>query len=543
MFFLSKNILGIDLHDHLVQFVELKKSGKKVALETYNRLTIPEGYIQDGEIKKEAELKELLKKLFSEANPSPVKVKELALILPTQITFVHIFSFPANLTLADLRKLIPVEAENILPYSAEEVYWDFTVLEKQKDDGQSVLFAATPKVRADQYLKIFNELGLSPVLFGIQPEALQNALLYKLVPGKTALAIELGALATNYLFLKGPTIQKFVSINGGIEELIQDLSRDFNLPSDELWANWDQHKNEDRFQATLNAFIEKEYKQAKTVLEETLGSEEKNLEALLFTGEFSNLPFFYERAKDYFVGKNVVIGDPKSNLVIDDQKFNSNPEKRDGRVPYSIYFTDAIGVALRALNGTKRALNLIPDALKTHFSQHRMALIMGVSSVLMTLISAVFTSAIFYQNRQSSFVRLNYEIQKSGIEKTLFGTRYMELRDELTAFNKEVTNLTKIDQTLISVPLVLENVLELIPSRIQVLGIAYIDEDLSIELTGISNSREALLELQDNLENAEFVSDFDIPPSSYDQKSETSFTISIFLNFPKLPSYASSKTN
>ena len=260
MFLFSKNILGIDLHDHLVQFVELKKSGNKTILETYNRLTIPDGYIKDAEIKKETELKELLKKLFSEANPVPAKVKKLALILPTQITFVHIFHFPAKLAPSDLRKLIPVEVESILPYSIDEVYWDFTVLDKHKNDGQNVLFAATPKARADQYLKIFNELGLSPVLFGIQPEALQNALSYKLVPGETVLAVELGALATNYLFLKGSVIQKFVSINGGIDGLIQGLSRDYNVASDELWANWDQYKKEDRFQVALNAFMDKEYK-------------------------------------------------------------------------------------------------------------------------------------------------------------------------------------------------------------------------------------------------------------------------------------------
>jgi type IV pilus assembly protein PilM len=543
MFLFSKNILGIDLHDHLVQFVELKKRGKKFSLEAYNRLTIPEGYIQDGEIKKEEELKELLKKLLKEANPNPARSKEIALILPTQVTFIHIFHFPANLSISDLRKLIPVEVENILPYAAAEVYWDFTILEKHKDDGQSVLFAATPKVSADQYLKLFNELGFKSVLFGIQPEALQNALAYKLVPEETTMVVELGALATNYLFLNGSVIQKFVSINGGIEDLIQTLSRNFSLSSDELWANWEQHKTEERFQPDLNAFIEEAYKQVQTILKETLGLEEKNLKGLLFTGEFSNLPLFYERAKETFVGKTVLIGDPKSRLIIDDKKFASDPEKYGGKVPYSIYFTDAIGVALRALYGSGRALNLIPDTLKAHFSQQRLALIMGASSLLMTLCAAFFTSSVFYQNRQLSFSRLNLEIQKSGIEKTLFGTRYIGVKEELTEFNKEVTALKKIDQTLISLPLVLEDVLELIPSQVQVLAIDFIDESLSVEITGISTSREALLALQDNLEAAEFVKDFDIPLSSYDQKTDTSFTVSILLDFPHLPFYASSENN
>ncbi len=542
MFLFSKTLLGIDLHDHLVQFVELKKWGKKVSLETYNRLTVPEGLIEGGEVKKEPELKELLQKLLAEANPRPTKTKELALILPTQVTFIHIFNFPNKLSERDLNKLIPVEVENILPYSVDEVYWDFTVLEKQKESGQSVLFAAIPKVIADQYLKIFTELGLSPRLFGIQPEALQNALSYKLPPQKNIFVVELSALASNYLFLKGAVIQKFVSINGGIEAFIQQLSRDFNMSADEIWSNWEVHKREDRFQKPLRQFIEQEYKKARTVMEETLGMTNKMADTVLLTGEFSNLPLFYEQARAFFSDKNVLIGDPKSNLVIDDSKFASNLERLGGKVPYSIYFTDAIGIALRALKGAGRALNLIPDALKSHFSARRLAIVLGASSIVMTVVSAALAGLVSYRNSVLSYERLRLEIDRSGVEKTLFGTRYQEIKEELTLFNQEVSALTKIDQTLISVPLVLESVLELIPREIQVLSMNYFDEDLSVQITGIASGRDALLELQENLENDPIIKEFDIPLSAYDQKSETSFTVTLLLNFPQLPSYATSST-
>lgn len=542
MFLFSKTLLGIDLHDHLVQFVELKKRGKKVFLETYNRLTVPEGLIDDGEVKKEPELKELLQKLLAEANPRPTKTKELALILPTQVTFIHIFNFPNKLSERDLNKLIPVEVENILPYSVDEVYWDFTVLEKQKESGQSVLFAAIPKVIADQYLKIFTELGLSPRLFGIQPEALQNALSYKLPPQKNIFVVELSALASNYLFLKGAVIQKFVSINGGIEAFIQQLSRDFNMPADEIWSNWELHKREDCFQKPLRQFIEQEYKKARTVMEETLGMTNKTADTILLTGEFSNLPLFYEQARAFFSEKNVLIGDPKSNLVIDDSKFASNLERLGGKVPYSIYFTDAIGIALRALKGAGRSLNLIPDALKSHFSARRLAIILGASSIVMTVVMGLLAGVVSYKNSILSYERLGLEIDRAGVEKTLFGTRYLEVKEELTRFNQEVSVLTKIDQTLISVPMVLQSVLELMPREIQVLSLNYFDEDISVQITGIASGRAALLELQENLENDPMVKEFDIPLSAYDQKSETSFTVTLLLNFPQLPSYAASST-
>lgn len=542
MYPFSKTLLGIDIHDHLVQFVELKQRGQKVELLAYNRMPIPEGLIQDGQVKKEPELKELLQKLLAEANPRPAKVKDLALILPTQVTFIHIFHFPSKLSEKDLKKFIPVELENVLPYSIDEVYWDFKVLDKEKEGIQHVLFAATRKVHSDQYLKIFTELGLTPRLFGIQAEALQNALSHKLLPQKNILVVELGALATNYLFLKGTVIQKFVSINGGIEALIQELSTQFGLPADGLWANWETHKNEERFQPTLNLFIDEEYKKANKVLEETLGSETKNLDAMLLTGEFSNLPNFYDHACTFFADKNVLIGDPKSNLIIEDSRFSSDVEKVGGTVPYSIYFTDAVGVTLRALRGIKQAVNLIPDALKSHFSEKRLAVILGASSLILTFISAIISGGIFYQNRVMTYERLHLEIDRAGIEKTLFGTRYQAIKEELTRFNSEVSALTKIDQTLISVPLVLEQVLALVPPEIEVLSLNYLDADLSVQISGIAGAREQLLQLQENLEDNPFIKEFNIPLSSYDQKEATSFTLSIILNFPQLPSYAANRT-
>lgn len=536
----SQTLLGIDIHDHLVQFVELKQRGKKVELLAYNRMTIPEGLIEDGQVKKEPELKELLQKLLAEANPRPAKVKELALILPTHVTFIHIFHFPSKLSEKDLKKFIPVEVENILPYTIDEVYWDFIVLSKEKEGNQQVLFAATPKVNSDQYLKIFSELGLTPRLFGIQPEALQNALSYKISPQKTVLVVELGALASNYLFLKGNVIQKFISINGGIEGLIKELSQNFTLPADDLWANWETHKTEARFQETLNLFIEKEYKKARSILEETMAAEAKNVEDIFLTGEFSNLPSFYDRAQSFFTDKNVFIGDPKSNLIIEDSRFASNLEKVGGTVPYSIYFTNAVGVTLRALRGVGRAINLIPDGLKSRFSEKRLALILGASSILMTFVSAMLTTVIFYQNRVLTYERLNHEIQRSGIEKTLFGTRYQTIKEELTLFNEEVSALTKIDQTLISVPGVLEQILALVPPQIEVLSLSYLDADLSVQLTGVAGSRDQLLQFQENLKNDPMIKEFNIPLSAYDQKEATSFTLNVLLNFPQLPPYASS---
>lgn len=542
----GKTLVAVDIHDHLVQFVELRAHGKKVVLESYNRLPIQSGLVEDGEIKSSVELKQVLSTLFSAANPKPAKLGDLAVILSTKLTFIHIFKLPANLSIKDLSQLIPIEAENIIPFSINDVYWDFTVLEKQKKDVkdpyQLVLFAAVQKTVADSYSELFSSLGVTPVLFGVQPETLLHALSSQLNPEKNSFVIELGPISTNYLFLKGKTILKFFSSNGGIEDFICDLAEKYQLPVDELTHNWEHSRTDVKFAEDIQNFIAAQYKQAHTILTENVGLTEKfSVSDIYLTGEFSNLPNFFEQAKNSFPDYQVLVGDPKVNLLIDDKKFASNLEKKGGSIPYSIYFTNPIGLALNGLRvSSKEWVNLLPDEIKSHFIYKKFALIMSAAAVIMLIASFSITGFILILHQELNFQRMKLAIEKSAVEQTLYGTRYQEVQTALTEFNDEVSALTRIDKSLISVPETLKAVMALIPSGITITTLDFADSDLSVSLEGIAPERSDLLDLQSNLKGSELIKEVDLPLSSYDESNNISFSTKILLNFTQLPAYASS---
>jgi len=541
---LPKTLVSVDLHDHLVQFVELSTFGKKVRLESYNRMPLHGGLIEDGEIKNAAELKSVLSTLFASANPKAAKLKDLVLILPTKLSFIHIFKLPANLSEKDLQQLLPIEAENIIPFSMEDVYWDFTVLEKAKKGAkesiQLVLFAAIQKKAADSYAELFASLGVTPVLFGVQPEALIYALSNQLDATKNNFIIELGALSTNYLFAKGKIIRKYFSSNEGIDSFFHELAEKFHASHDELLAGWEKNKNKPEFAEALQSFIERQYKQARIILAENLDPEMKTVDCICLTGEFSNLPRFYEHAKTTFSGYNVFVGDPKATLLVDDKKFSSNLEKKGGIVPYSIYFTNPIGLALRAFESLKSGVNLLPDALKAHFLYKRFSFLMGALSVLMLMLSFVSTALLLILQQELHYERATLEIEKAGIENTLYGVRYQEVQAALTEFNTEVSALTKIDQSLISVPMTLETLLALVPRGITMTSIDFTDSKLTLVLNGIARNRSELVALQDSLRASDLVKEVNLPLSSFDESDQISFSAEIVLDFSHLPFYASS---
>ena len=245
-------------------------------------------------------------------------------------------------------------------------------------------------------------------------------------------------------------------------------------------------------------------------------------------------------AKKKFGAELVEIGDPKLGLTIDDAKFMAAHQQKGGTVPYSIYFTNAIGAAKSALNGFTSKVNLLPEKLKKRFFNEKMDMIIASSSILISVLCLMISGFILFKYQDLSFERRNLETKKGGIENTLYGTRYQDVQKALTALNDEVAMLSSIDNSLISVPAVLEDIYQYIPSSIIINAIQFDDADLVVEIEGIAETREQLVAIQEDLDAVKFISDVDIPLSSFDKKANIPFRMTLTLIFSELPNYGTS---
>lgn len=541
---LPKRIVGIDFHDHSAEVMELCFYKNEVILESYNRTTLPLDILRDGEIKQEAELKPLLLSLLNEANPKPVNTKNVAVILPSTKTFTHIFTFPANLTENEVAKAITYEAETIIPFSIQDVYWDFSVLEKEDAHethaSQYVLFVAIVKKTADQYTQVLESIGLRPSLFATHAESLKFALAKQLDAKKTSLIIDFGTLSTHYMVIKQNTVRYFLSSNKGGMTLIRKIAKEFQMPESMVIDKQEHNKWEPTHEPLIKAFIEERYKEAQAILSEYETNKKIGpVQSIFLTGEFLNIPGCYEIALKVFPNQEVLIGDPKMGLKIEVDKFMPLHKKQGGPVPYSTYFTNAIGIALRGLKlKGATGINILPNYLKEGLSHRRMTFWLVVASIGMAASSLFLATFLFFKHQELAYERLDLEIQKSAIEKTIYGTRYQEIREGILAFNNEVDVLSTIDQGLFSLPGMLETIQGQIPAGITLNALTFNDSSLSVELSGIAESREALLALQQNMELLEMVKEVIAPLSNYDQKTKISFIVKLNLEFTHLPTYA-----
>lgn len=536
-------MIGIDFHDYSAQLVELKLVNNQFHLESYNRITIPPSVIREGEIVQEDNLKLALTNLLKTANPRPIESKNIAVIFPSSKVFSHIFTFPANLNEEDVKKSLPYEAETVIPYSINDVYWDFTTLYKENPKlqhaSQQVMFVAIIKETADKYVDLLRSLDLVPSLLGVDVESLQYGIRQQADPTKPSLIIDIGTLATNYLILQNGIIKHYFSENSGGKHLINEISREFQTPEILVLEQKEKGTLDIKYQTQITEFLAHRYKTGIKILNSYLLKHNlTNISDIFLTGEFLNLPQYKELAEEHIGKGKFAIGDPRKYLIIENNKFENNQNTSSNTIPYSTYFINAVGIAARGLlhqNG--KGINLLPDSLKESYLNRRYSLSMAISSILIAIISLSVTVFLFFQHQNLTYTRLTFEIQKSAIDKVIFGTRYQEIRREIDSFNKEVSELSEINNSLFSLPKTMENINKLIPKEIKITAMEYSDMTLSFDIAGIAETREALLKTHQNLKSAPFIEEVITPISNYDAKSNISFTLTIKLIFKELPRY------
>lgn len=547
MNFFSKKIVGIDIHDYSAQVVELKKKGEKVSLEAYNRAIIPEGVIKDGEILKEEDLKTLIVKLLKEANPKPIETDRVAIVFPASKVFTHIFKFPITLEDTEIKESLPFEAEKIIPFSIQDVYWDYTILEKNdpkmKHASKSVLFSAIPKEIADKYVQLLGSLKLAPQLLGAEIESLKYGLAKQIESNTANLLIDIGSLTTNYLITKNDKIKYFFSSNKGGKNLINLLTKEYQIAESAILQQKEENKFDKKYLPHLNIFIGDTYKVARKIIKEAETRVEiGRIDNIYLTGEFLNLPNFYTIAKEYFPDKKIFIGDPRKYLIINAAKFKAMETQKESYY-YSTYFVNSVGIALRGImTKLSNGINLLPDYLKESMSNRKYTLICSIGAVAMCAISLFIGTFIFFKHQNLNYERLNLELQKAPIEKMMYGTRYQEIKEAVIEFNKEVNDLSNIESKLFSVPQLFEDINSFIPEGIKITGLKFLDSDLTIELTGIAETRDVLLELNQKFRDAQFVEKIITPISSFDEKYKISFGIKLQLLFKELTKYGAANS-
>ena len=200
---------------------------------------------------------------------------------------------------------------------------------------------------------------------------------------KNSLVIDAGSLVTTYsVFENGVLKNSLMSLKGG-KSLISNMAKKYQAQESELIDQKEKNSFDKIYLPEVRNFVRETLTEGQKFLAKA------NISDVFITGEFLNLPDFFETAKKTFPNQCVSFGDPRIGLDIDYEKFLPL-DKKAGTIPYSIYFTESIGLALKGLGQTiNDGMNLLPDKLRDSFASKKTSFAIGFFSVLLTVLTLV----------------------------------------------------------------------------------------------------------------------------------------------------------
>lgn len=229
----SSSAFGLDISDFSIKLTQLEKKRKGFELISFNRTQIPKGIIKEGEIQKEKEVIELIKKTVAGAKGEKIRTPYAVCSLPEQHGFVKIIQLP-KMKLAEVKEAVKWETEANIPLSLEEVYLDWRIVSSSTNLSHlDILINAAPKNLVEGYLGALKAADLEPVVFEIESVATARSLIKDGFAPKPVLIIDLGFNRTSFLIFVGHSLRFTSSMPISNQKMIDEIAKKLRVSQEE----------------------------------------------------------------------------------------------------------------------------------------------------------------------------------------------------------------------------------------------------------------------------------------------------------------------
>ena len=175
MFFGSqkKDIIGVDIGSSSVKLVQLREAKGVYHLASIGIAPLLPESIVDGAIMDSSSVVEVIDDLIKSLK---LKTKNIATSISGHSVIIRKIKLPI-MTEEEMEASIQWEAEQYIPFEISEVNLDFQILGPDSADPSqmNVILVAAKKDFVNDYVAVFNECGLSPIVLDIDCFAMENA--------------------------------------------------------------------------------------------------------------------------------------------------------------------------------------------------------------------------------------------------------------------------------------------------------------------------------------------------------------------------------
>ncbi|RUM40848.1 MAG: pilus assembly protein PilM [Desulfocapsa sp.] len=220
-------VVGIDIGSHAIKVCQLKRTDKAYAVVNLGSATLPEGAVDDGTLNDPEVVGETIKELFKSLK---IKKKKIGFSISGYSVIVK----KVNLQVMDEEELeehIQSEAEQYIPFDIDDVYLDFQDLKTnhEDEDRTEVMLVAAKKDIVDEYLEMFEEIDLKPVIVDVDGFALENTYEYNYPKDSNVALVDIGAAKMNINIISEGVSVVARDIVVGSRQLTEQIEATFDM--------------------------------------------------------------------------------------------------------------------------------------------------------------------------------------------------------------------------------------------------------------------------------------------------------------------------
>ena len=354
----KKNILGLDISDSSLKFVEFSKGVGGYRIQAFTDEVMPKDIMAADSVKDPQKLITLLKKNISRPKYGKVTTPYVVASIPETKCFVRVIQMTV-VSPEEAKEAVPWEAEAYIPIPIGQVYLDWVILPQAADAGQkdkmTVLITAAPRDYVDDYTKILKEAGLRPVALEIESQATARSLVSK--AGEAVLILDIDAVRSSFIIFDQNTLEFTSSVPIAGNLFTEGVAKALGIPAEQAEtvkrkSGLDESKDNGAVRRALTPILNNLVSEIKNILRfyEEHSNTSKKVSRIMLAGGASKLKhlpsFLLEKLSENpeglrsLPGIKVELGNPWGKVL---QKRQVAPLSRED----SLSFATSIGLALR----------------------------------------------------------------------------------------------------------------------------------------------------------------------------------------------------
>lgn len=228
-------LIGVDISNSAVKMVQLSQKGKGYHIDGYAIIPLPKDAVLDGRVNNIDVLSQQIQQAWQKQGAG---TRSIAAALSNNLVTFKTFMHPASES-KDLEAAAEFEASQVI--ALDEVNLDFQVLgtSASEPDQLEVLLCAARKEAVDEWVDVFTEAGLIPVLIDAEAFATVNAIEFIInqMPdggvNQTIAVFDIGSTKMQCHIVRNGRLLYYKDQATGGYQLSRDIQRRYNMSFEE----------------------------------------------------------------------------------------------------------------------------------------------------------------------------------------------------------------------------------------------------------------------------------------------------------------------